>query len=54
MVSREEKGMFAVLWVIMGLGIQFGNFALQASSAYFTQKTDYKPRKLQVSHSGLE
>jgi len=46
MVSPEGKGMFAVLWVIMGLGIQFGNFGLHVSSAYFSAKDRLQASKI--------
>jgi len=32
------KGIFAVLWVIVGLGVQFGNFGFHASNVYFTSR----------------
>jgi len=32
------KGTFAVLWIIVGLGVQFGNFGFHASNVYFTGK----------------
>jgi len=32
------KGTFAVLWVIVGLGVQFGNFGFHASNVFFTAK----------------
>jgi len=32
------KGVFAILWVIVGLGVQFGNFGFHASNVYFTSR----------------
>jgi len=32
------KGTLAVLWVIVGLGVQFGNFGFHASNVYFTAR----------------
>lgn len=32
------KGVFAVLWVTVGLGVQFGNFGFHASNVYFTSR----------------
>ncbi|MFB0527753.1 MAG: polysaccharide biosynthesis C-terminal domain-containing protein [bacterium] len=32
------KGTLAVLWVIVGLGLQFGNFGFHASNVYFTSR----------------
>jgi O-antigen/teichoic acid export membrane protein len=32
------RGVFTVLWVIVGLGVQFGNFGFHASNVYFTAR----------------
>jgi O-antigen/teichoic acid export membrane protein len=45
------KGTFAVLWVIVGLGVQFGNFGFHASNVYFTAR--HKEQVTKIASNSL-